>query len=213
MRTQAAVVPFAIAGMIATVWFTTLVIVQGLVQPDYSHIALPISALTAWPDGWVQRLNFYVTAALMAAFALSLHRTVRPTRFGLVGIVLLLASCAGIFLAGVFPWINVDGVPTETPPHVVGAILTFFGGSTGLVVLSRRMAADPRWQDLSSYVLCTGLVMLVLFIVVGFFAIEEGTPFHAWAGFLQRLLVAVWFAGILVMARRVLRLARGTDGA
>ena len=182
-------------------------------QPDYSHIALPISALTAWPAGWVQRLNFYVTAALMAAFALSLHRTVRPTRFGLVGIVLLLASCAGIFLAGVFPWINVDGVPTETPQHVIGAILTFFGGSTGLVVLSRRMAADPRWQDLSRYVLCTGLVMLVLFIVVGFFAIEEGTPFHAWAGFLQRLLVAIWFAGILVMARRVLRLARGTDGA
>jgi hypothetical protein len=150
MRTHVEVVPFAIAGMIATVWFTTLVIVQGLVQPDYSHIALPISALTAWPAGWLQRLNFYVTATLMAAFTLSLHRTVRPTRFGLVGIVLLLASCAGIFLAGVFP--------------------------------------------------C-------------FFAIEEGTPFHAWAGFLQRLLVAIWFAGILVMARRVLRLARGTDGA
>jgi hypothetical membrane protein len=207
------VVPFAIAGMSATVWFTTLVIVQGLVQPDYSHIALPISALTAWPAGWVQRLNFYVTATLMAAFTLSLQRTVRPTRFGLVGIVLLLVSCAGIFLAGVFPWISVDGVPTETPQHVVGAILTFFGGSTGLVVLSRRMAADPRWQDLSSYVLGTGLVMLALFIAVGFFAIEEGTPFHAWAGFLQRLLVAIWFAGILVMARRVLRLARGTDGA
>ena len=126
---------------------------------------------------------------------------------------LLLVSCAGIFLAGVFPWISVDGVPTETPQHVVGAILTFFGGSTGLVVLSRRMAADPQWRDLSSYVLGTGLVMLALFIAVGFFAIEEGTPFHAWAGFLQRLLVAIWFTGILVMARRVLRLARGTDGA
>ena len=213
MSTRLTVVPLAIAGIIAPIWFITLVVVQGIVHPDYSHIALPISALTAWPSGWIQRLNFYVTAALMAAFALSLHRTVRPTRFGLVGIVLLLASCAGIFLAGVFPWINVDGVPTETPQHVIGAILTFFGGSTGLVVLSRRMAADPRWQDLSRYVLCTGLVMLVLFIVVGFFAIEEGTPFHAWAGFLQRLLVAIWFAGILVMARRVLRLARGTDGA
>ena len=29
----------------------------------------------------------------------------------------------------------------------------------------RRMAADPRWRALSSYVLATGIVMLVLFIV------------------------------------------------
>jgi hypothetical membrane protein len=194
--------------MVAPISFTALVIVQGILQPDYSHIALPVSALTAWPAGWIQRLNFYVTATLMAAFAIGVHQAVRPTRFGLAGIIALLASCCGIFMAGLFPWINVNGVPTETPQHVVGAILSFVCGSTGLVVVSRRMAADARWHDLSAYVLCTGLVMLVLFIVVGFFAIDEGAPFHRWAGLLQRVLVAVWFACILVMARRVLRLAR-----
>jgi hypothetical membrane protein len=200
-------VPLAIAGIIAPIWFITLVVVQGIVHPDYSHIALPISALTAWPSGWIQRLNFYVTATLMAAFTISVHQSVRPTRRGLVGIALLLASCGGIFIAGLFPWINVNGVPTETPQHVVGAVLAFFCGSTGLVVLSRRMTSEPRWQDLSSYLLYSGLAMFVLFIVVGFFAVDEGTPFHRWAGLLQRVLVAIWFAAILVMARRVLRLA------
>jgi hypothetical protein len=70
------------------------------------------------------------------------------------------------------------------------------------------MAADPEWRDLSTYVLGTGIVMLLLFIVVGGFAIDEGTPLHSWAGLLQRVLVAIWFGCIVVMAGRALRLAR-----
>lgn len=206
--TRLPVVPLAIAGIVAPIWFTTLVIAQGMLQPDYSHVAMPISALAAWPAGWMQNLNFFVVATLMAAFTVGLHNVIRPTRFGLVGIVLLFVSCIGLLLAGLFPWINVSGVPTETRRHVVGALLVFLGASTGLVVLSRRMTADPRWQDLAAYVLGTGIVMLMLFVVVGGFAIGQETPFHRWTGLLQRVLVVVWFACILVMARRALRLAR-----
>jgi hypothetical membrane protein len=208
MSTRFPVVPLAIAGIVGPIWFTTLVIAQGMLQPDYSHFAMPISALAAWPAGWVQNLNFFVVAILMAAFTVGLDNAIRPTRFGLAGIVLLLASCVGLFLAGLFPWINVNGVPTETRPHVVGAVLVFLGASTGLMVLSRRMTVDLRWQNLSAYVLWTGIVMLMLFIVVGGFAIDEGTPLHRWAGLLQRVLVVVWFACLLVMARRAVRLAR-----
>src|SRR5262245_39398252 len=190
----------ALAGMVGPIGFIALVLVQGVLQPDYSHISMPISALAAWPEGWLQTVNFFMFATLLAAFAIGMHASIRPTRFGLLGIVLLLASSVGVFMAGVFPWINVDGVPTETPQHVVAAILTFSCASIGLVVLSRRMTADPWWHDLSAYVLGTGLVMLILFVVLGRFAIEEGTPFHRWAGLLQRMVVAAWFACLLVMA-------------
>jgi hypothetical membrane protein len=202
------VAPLAIAGIIAPLWFVTLVIVQGILQPDYSHSAMPISALAAWPAGWMQCVNFFVFATLMAAFAIGLHHVVLPTHLGLAGIVLLLASSVGMLMAGLFPWINVNGVPTETRPHVVGAILSFSCASTGLMVLSRRMAADPQWRGLSTYVLETGVVMLMLFIVLGAFAIEDGAPLHGWAGLLQRMVLVVWFPCILVMARKTLRLAR-----
>lgn len=208
MQSRLPVVPLAIAGIVAPIWFTVLVIAQGLLQPDYSHVAMPISALAAWPAGWMQNLNFVVVAILLAAFTVGLHNAILPTRFGLAGIALLLVSCVGFVVAGLFPWINVNGVPTETRRHVVGAVLVFLGASTGLVVLSRRMTVDQRWHGLSAYVLGTGIVMLILFIVVGGFAIEQGTPFHRWAGLLQRALVVVWFGCILVMARRILRLAR-----
>jgi hypothetical membrane protein len=200
--------PLAVAGLIGPSLFIALVIVQGVLQPDYSHIAMPISALAAWPVGWLQNLNFFVVATLMGAFTIGVDAAIRRTRFGLVGIGLLLASSIGLFMAGLFPWINVNGVPTETPQHVVAAVLTFFCAGTGLVVLSRRMTADSRWHDLATYVLGTGVAVLLLFIVVGGFAIDEGAPFHRWAGLLQRVMVVVWFVCLLVMARRVLHLAR-----
>lgn len=149
-------VAFSIAGLVAPVWFTTLVIVQGILQPDYSHITMPVSALAAWPAGWIQRLNFYVLAALMAIFAVGVHRTIHPTRYGLLGIVLLLASCLGLVIAGLFPWIMVNGVPTETTPHVVGAILSFSGASAGFIALSRRMRADTRGE--ASHRMCSSRV-------------------------------------------------------
>jgi hypothetical membrane protein len=194
-----------IAGIIAPIWFTALVIIQGFLQPDYSHIAMPISALAAWPYGWIQILNFLVMGALMAAYTIGVHNAIRPTQFGLAGIALLLASCLGIALAGVFPWINVNGVPTETPQHVMAAVLSFSGASLGLIVLSRRMAADPEWRRVSSYVLATGIVMFLLFIALGGFAVDEGTPLHPWAGVLQRVILALWFPCIIVIALRALR--------
>jgi hypothetical membrane protein len=207
MRPRLPLVLLGIAGMLEPILFTAFVVVQGILQPDYSHIAMPISALAAWPLGWMQNANFMVAGALNAAFTLGLHNTIRATRFGLAGILLMLASSVGIFLAGVFPWINVNGTPTETQPHVVAAILTFSCASLGLISVSRRMSADPLWRNLSTYVLGTGIVMLILFVVVGFFAVDAGTPFHRWAGALQRVLVGVWFVCLFVMGRRVVRVA------
>lgn len=198
----------ALAGIIGPVWFTALVVTQGLLQPEYSHVRLPISALAAWPTGWIQNVNFYVTGACAIAFAVILHRGVQPTPRGVTGVLLLAMGGVGVVLAGVFPWTMVDGIPTEPPSHVVGAIMAFAATGLGLVVLSRRMVADPRWRDLGPYTLWTGIAMLVLFIAVGFFAIEEGTPLHPWAGLLQRVLCGVWFVCLIVLATRLRRLRR-----
>ena len=34
----------AVAGMVGPIQFVTVVMIQGVLQPDYSHIAMPISA-------------------------------------------------------------------------------------------------------------------------------------------------------------------------
>jgi hypothetical protein len=61
----------ALAGVIGPIWFTALVVVQGFLLPDYSHVRLPISALAAWPTGRIQTLSFYVFGLLTITFALA----------------------------------------------------------------------------------------------------------------------------------------------
>ena len=51
LRRRSLIAPLAAAGVVGPIVFTVLVIAQGLLQPDYSHVALPISALAAWPSG------------------------------------------------------------------------------------------------------------------------------------------------------------------
>ena len=207
-RTPSRVRTLALAGFVGPVLFTVLVVLQGSLIPAYSHVSLPISALEAWPTGWIQRLNFWMVGFLNIAFACALHVAVQPARRGASGIFLVILGGIGIVLAGVFPWVMVNGVPTETPLHVVGAITTFAASGLGWLIFSRRMRADRQWRDLSSYTMATGITMLVLFIALGFFAVADGTPLHPWAGLLQRVLCAVWFTLLFVLAIRLRRVAR-----
>jgi hypothetical membrane protein len=203
MKTMLHAKTLALAGIIGPVVFTTLVVVQGFLLPDYSHVRLPISALAAWPTGWIQILNFCVSGALIVAFAFGLHMGVQPTQRGAMGVALLVASGVGIIACGVFSWKMIDGLPTETPAHAAAAILSFAATGLGLIIFSRRLNADLRWRDLSMFTMIAGIVVLLLFVTVGFFAIDDGAPLHPWTGLIQRILCAVWFTCLVVLAVRL----------
>lgn len=143
----------------------------------------------------------------MTAFVFGLNHAVLPSPRGAVGFGLLVLGSIGIMLAGIFPWRLQNGVPTETPQHVVTAVTVFASTPLGLILFSRRMKGDSRWQDLASYTLVTGIVMALLFPVMGLLAIPDNGPLHAWAGLLQRVICAVWFTCIVVLATRLRTIA------
>jgi hypothetical membrane protein len=191
----------ALAGFVGPLWFTTLIVVQGLLHPEYSHVKLPISALAAFPTGWLQNLNFCVTGVFMILFIIGLNGGVRPTPRGRAGFALLLIGATALMMNGVFPWTMIDGVPTEPPAHAASAITTFASTGVGMIVFSRRMTADARWRSCATYTLWSGILVLVLFVIVGFFAVDEGAPLHEWTGLIQRILAAVWLVWIIKLAR------------
>ena len=140
------------AGIVGPILFTATFLAQEAFRSDeYSPIAETVSALEAGPNGWVQQLNFVVFGLLTIAFAIGLHRGVRQSRAGIVGPALLAVSGVGLLLAAVLPLRqDAAGVTYDPGGHVVAGS-TFFLSATGLIVLSRRLARDPRWRSIAAY--------------------------------------------------------------
>jgi hypothetical membrane protein len=189
----------AAAAIIGPVVFAVVAVVQGLLRPGYSFVANPVVALVAGPSGWVQDLNFVVLGAAMIAFAIGLQLGVRPTRWAVLG--------PGLFaLSGIGPlWAGVTG---PRPAHF---LLTFLGAAIGLIVLSRPMARDPSWQRLAGYALTTGIAILVVIPLHSLLALPADAPLHPWWGLFNWSAITLWLTCTLVLALRLLRVARATQ--
>ncbi len=184
---------------------------QSLLRPEHSLVADPISALAVGPNGWVQDVNFLVFGALMIAYTIGLHLGVRPTRRGVVGVALLVLSGVGLVWAGLFPSTDAtDARWDDRVLHIVTFPITFLGAGIGLIVMSRRMARDPRWRSVATYALATGIAVLLLLLVGGGLVRPPSAPLHLWWGLFQWVLLSVWFPCMVVLALRLLRVARAT---
>ena len=198
--------PFAFAGIVGPCLFTLLVVVQAAMQPDYGDLELPISALAAWPLGWLQNLNFYAFGALQIVFAIGLHLGVRSMPGGAVGPAVLGSSGVGTMLAGVFPMLrSADGAIVEPIGHIVAAVITFLGTGIGYVLISRRMRRDPQWASVAGMTLAVGAAIVLAFLLMAALAAPPNTPLHRRFGLLQRAILVVWFPWQIVLAVRSLR--------
>jgi hypothetical membrane protein len=202
----------AAAGIAGPAIFALVALVQSVLRQDHSLVQHPVSALAAGPSGWIQNVNFLLFGSLMIAYAVGLHLGVRQSRWGWVGLVFLVLSGIGLVWGGVFPATDATGAFDENRLlHIPGFIMTFLGGGIGLVVMSRPMARDVRWQSVGTYALVTGISILVLILVGGGLVRPPGAPLHAWFGLFQWVLLAVWFPCTIILALRLLRLARAAD--
>ena len=209
---RSVIAALATAGIAGPFIFAVVALVHSLLRPDHSLLRHPVSALAAGPSGWVQNVNFLLFGLLMIAYAMGLHLGVRPTRWGLVGVMFLVLSGVGLMWGGVFPATDDTGAfDGGRLLHIPGFVMTFLGGGIGLVLMFRRMASDPRWRALATYALATGVAMLVLIVAGGGLVRPPGAPLHAWFGLFQWVLLAVWLPCTVVLALRLLGLARAAD--
>ena len=197
----------AVAGIVAPLVFTVGFLLQEyLRRGEYDPVVKQISDLEAGPYDWVQQVNFAVFGVLLIAFAVGLHRGVRPTRAGVAGPILLGSNGVGLVVAAVFPMRGqTAGV------HSVNGTIFFLGIGVALVAVSHRLRGDRRWRGLGPYTLATGIVLVALFVAVGVLAARPGAPLYDWRGLVQRLVLAVWFPCLVVMAVRLWRVATGGE--
>jgi hypothetical protein len=200
----------AVAGMIGPLLFTVGFVVQGLLRPtEYDPIAETVSALEAGPNGWIQQLNFCVFGILMVIFGAGLCQGLRTGRRW-IGAGVVLWWGVGLLIAGLFPLReNLDGQTYDpTGVHQLNGAILFTSTWVGLAVLSWCLRSDPRWRGLARYTLVTSAALAVLFLVMAVLAMPSTALLHPWAGLLQRLVLAVWFPCLIVLAARLRRVSR-----
>jgi hypothetical membrane protein len=200
------------AGIIGPVLFTAAFMAQEAFRRDeYDPFAQPVSALEAGPSGWIQQLNFVVFGLLTIVFAVGLHRGLRASRAGIVGPGLLSVSGIGLLAAAAFPLReDAAGLTYDPGGHVFAGPTFFLSSALGLIVVSRRLAHDPRWQSIARYTLVAGIVALAGFAVGGALVVPDAAPLHDWVGLYQRLIIlAVIFPCRIVLSLRLLQVASG----
>ena len=200
----------AVTGMIGPLLFTVGFIVQGLFRHDeYDPIAETVSALEAGPSGWIQQLNFFVFGILMMIFGAGVGFALR-TRRRRIASAIVLWWAIGLLMAGFFPLRENAAGQTYDPTelHQPNGAVFFLSTWVGLAILSWCLRSDLRWRDLVPYTMITSAALAVLFGVLAALAIPDSGPLHPWAGLLQRLVLAVWFPSLVVLAARLRKVAR-----
>jgi hypothetical protein len=196
------------AGMVGPALFAVVFILQNVVRTDDDAIAEPVSALSLGEYGWVQRLNFVVLGVLLLVFVAALDRGVASSRLGWVGPTLLSVAGVGLFVAATFSLARDEtGAIYDPSFHQVAGTMFFGGTALGLIALSRRLARDPQWRNLSRYILGAGIASIAGGVVINALAIPDHAPLHGEVGLIQRIIVlAIMFPALITLGHRLRRL-------
>jgi hypothetical protein len=201
----------ALAGITGPIVFTLTFLVQQVARrAEYDPIAEPVSALEAGPNGWIQQANFVLFGVLLFVFALGVHRGVARSRFGILGPALLGVASIGLILAAALP-LREDAAGATYDPggHFIAGVTFFASTSLAMLVLSHRLAKDPRFRALAIYSAVCGALALAGFVVMGRFAVPDDAPLHDVAGLIQRAtIMVVTFPCLVALAIRLLRTSR-----
>ena len=198
-------------GIAGPVLFTLAFVGQELFRmEEYSPLAEQVSALEAGPNGWIQQANFFVFGILTMVFAVGLHHGLRPSRFGVVGPALFFVTGIAAIMAGAFPLREDAAGVTYDPGGHMPAGMTFFLGSTlAIIVVSFRVARDPSWRSLKTFMVVVAVALVVGNVLMVRLVIPDDAALHEWAGLGQRILVVgLLFPARIALSSRLIRIGR-----
>ena len=151
------------------------------------------SGLSLGPYGWIQDLNFALSGALLATFAVGLHRGIRGgSKAGPA--LLFVAGLAMALLAFETDPIKHTGPRTlHGWVHDASFVLFVLAFTLALFLLWRRMLEDCLWRGHARYTLVTAVLAVVLLFLPGV------------AYYLFLVVVLIWFGATAIKLRRVTR--------
>jgi len=160
--------------MLSPIVYTTMWILGGILQSDYSHIRDDISSLFA-VDAPNQRLFqafTFTSSALLFFFYLGLHEGLNDGGVDFLGPFLLtLSGVVGILVALFFP-LDAGGelVTLRGKMHLILVAVMGILTIGGMLALWLRLESVPDWSWFSTFSLISAIISFVLIMIAGVFA-------------------------------------------
>lgn len=198
----------AIAGIIAPVMFWVLSITAGLIRPGYDPIRQFGSELGIGPHAWLQNVNFILFGLLEIAFAYGLHRGINHGQGSRIGPALLTIGGMAMVLVGIFP-MSIGPHTLHGSIHARAAQVLYYALPLAFFVIAPRLNEDRHWRGYSWY---SALLGAIAFILATLLVWGLGPTWLATRmGLVQRLLFAVAFGWLEILALRLLALSSRQD--
>lgn len=201
----------ALSGIVGPAIYVLVVIVLGFLHPNYDHIADYMSELGAVGAPYGAEMNvlgFGVLGVLTIAFAIGIQKGIN--RGGLVlGALMIALGGVALIVTGIF-----HCEPGCVDTTSTSELHSFASFTTVLLALAPLALApyvrrDARWQSYQGYLWISGFSAVILALV--YFGMLADVGPVSLVGAVQRLLTAVTLGWMVVMALRLLRLARDRE--
>lgn len=197
-----------LCGIVAPLVYLATVIAGAAAVPQYSHIAMAVSALAqrGTPHPLVIEIGFSLSAVLSAAFGFGIWKTAgdRDGALHLSGALLIAYGIVALMIAVAFPMDPAGG--EMTLPGVMHLVLV---GLSAMILLAAILLAGFAFGRATPWFRAYSVVSALLMLLGGGFAyvsVQRGLPL---SGLAERIMLAAYLVWILVFAAMLLRRVRG----
>jgi len=162
----------AICGMLSPIVYTTMWIVGGKLQSDYSHIRDDISSLFAVgaPNKRLMQSLIIVSSVLLFLFYLGLHEGLNDGGSIIGPYLFITASILGLLVAFFFPLDEGGEIITwRGNMHLILVIVMGILTIAGMIALWFRLNNMPDWSAFATYSIVSAIIALILMIISSIF--------------------------------------------
>lgn len=194
----------AVCGIIGPIIFTIVIFILGHLRSDYNHFTKTMSELGAVdsPNAMVMNTaGLALLGILMIIFSFGLYKGITKetdTKFGSI-----LVAIAGTSLIGsaIFPCdphcinVSLTGIMHDVFATIPAIVIIL-----ALIMISKGMKQDVKWQNYWAYTLATSILTILCSFLLIF------TVFENWIGLVQRFGMGIPLLWMMVIAIRILHL-------
>ncbi|MCC6614064.1 MAG: DUF998 domain-containing protein [Anaerolineae bacterium] len=189
-------------GLLAAIVYVVTVVLGGALRPGYSHIAEPISELTAAgaPNKLLLDLLFLIYNLLVIAFGVGVYGRMGAALTGkITGVALIVSGICGVLLQLFFPQ---DPGGAQAAVTTTGTLHIVFAGIAALATMIATLCAAlwlRKQPNMGSYVIYS-LISLVVILIAGGLGAGAATSGNPQFGLIERVTIGAFILWLAVMS-------------